>query len=128
LVVTEGYGNIKMSERTFDLLKTHNGKFVSINGATQIRAGVIRPEIVIPLNGNDIPNDVDIDKERLGIEEGSLVRVIRAPYFGKIGNVTDLPPELQEMESETMVRVAKVNIDGDDIVIPRSNLEMLETD
>jgi transcription antitermination factor NusG len=109
-------------------LKTHNGKFVSINGATQIRAGVIRPEIVIPLKENDIPNDVDVDKERLGIEEGSLVRVIRAPYFGKIGNVTGLPPELQQMESETMVRVAQVNIDGDDIVIPRSNLEMLETD
>ena len=128
LVVTEGYGNIKMSDRTFDLLKTHNGKFVSINGATQIRAGVIRPEIVIPLKENDIPNDVDVDKERLGIEEGSLVRVIRAPYFGKIGNVTGLPPELQQMESETMVRVAQVNINGDDIVIPRSNLEMLETD
>ncbi len=128
LVVTEGYGNIKMSDRTFELLKTHNGKFVSINGATQIRAGVIRPEIVIPLNKDDIPNDIDIDKERLGIEEGSLVRVIRAPYFGKIGNVTGLPPELQEMESETMVRVAQVNIDGDNIVIPRSNLEMLETD
>ena len=127
LVVTEGYGNIKMSDRTFELLKTHNGKFVSINGATQIRAGVIRPEIVIPLKENDIPNDVDVDKERLGIEEGSLVRVIRAPYFGKIGNVIGLPPELQQMESETMVRVAQVNIDGDDIVIPRSNLEMLET-
>ena len=128
LVVTEGYGNIKMSDRTFELLKTHNGKFVSINGATQIRAGVIRPEIVIPLKENDIPNDIDVDKERLGIEEGSLVRVIRAPYFGKIGNVIGLPPELQQMESETMVRVAQVNIDGDDIVIPRSNLEMLETD
>ena len=128
LVVTEGYGNIKMSDRTFELLKTHNGKFVSINGATQIRAGVIRPEIVIPLKENDIPNDNDVDKERLGIEEGSLVRVIRAPYFGKIGNVIGLPPELQQMESETMVRVAQVNIDGDDIVIPRSNLEMLETD
>ena len=128
LVVTEGYGNIKMSDRTFELLKTHNGKFVSINGATQIRAGVIRPEIVIPLKENDIPNDNDVDKERLGIEEGSLVRVIRAPYFGKIGNVTGLPPELQQMESETMVRVAQVNIDGDDIIIPRSNLEMLETD
>ena len=128
LVLTEGYGNIKMSDRTFELLKTHNGKFVSINGATQIRAGVIRPEIVIPLKENDIPNDNDVDKERLGIEEGSLVRVIRAPYFGKIGNVIGLPPELQQMESETMVRVAQVNIDGDDIVIPRSNLEMLETD
>ena len=126
LVLTEGYGNIKMSNRTYDLLKGHNGKFVSINGATQIRAGVIRPEIVIPLADDKMPSDVAIEKEKLGIESGSLVRVIRAPFFGKIGNVIELPPELQKMESETMVRVAKVNIDGKDVIIPRSNLEMLE--
>jgi len=126
LVLTEGYGNIKMSDRTYDLLKGHDGKFVSINGATQIRAGVIRPEIVIPLADNELPSDVAIEKEKLGIESGSLVRVIRAPFFGKIGNVIELPPELQKMESETMVRVAKVNIDGKDVIIPRSNLEMLE--
>ena len=126
LVLTEGYGNIKMSDRTYDLLKAHDGKFVSINGATQIRAGVIRPEIVIPLGDNEMPSDATTEKERLGIESGSLVRVIRAPYFGKIGNVIELPPELQQMESETMVRVAKVSIDGEDVTIPRSNLEMLE--
>ena len=126
LVLTEGYGNIKMSDRTYDLLKAHDGKFVSINGATQIRAGVIRPEIVIPLGDNERPNDITTEKEKLGIESGSLVRVIRAPYFGKIGNVIELPPELQQMESETMVRVAKVSIDGEDVIIPRSNLEMLE--
>ena len=126
LVLTEGYGNIKMSDRTYDLLKAHDGKFVSINGATQIRAGVIRPEIVIPLVDNEMPSDVAIEREKLGIESGSLVRVIRAPYFGKIGNVIELPPELQQMESETMVRVAKVSIDGEDVTIPRSNLEMLE--
>ena len=126
LVLTEGYGNIKMSDRTYDLLKAHDGKFVSINGATQIRAGVIRPEIVIPLGDNEMPSDTTTEKEKLGIESGSLVRVIRAPYFGKIGNVIELPPELQQMESETMVRVAKVSIDGEDVIIPRSNLEMLE--
>ena len=126
LVLTEGYGNIKMSDRTYDLLKAHDGKFVSINGATQIRAGVIRPEIVIPLGDNEMPSDATTEKEKLGIESGSLVRVIRAPYFGKIGNVIELPPELQQMESETMVRVAKVSIDGEDVIIPRSNLEMLE--
>jgi len=126
LVLTEGYGNIKMSDRTYDLLKAHDGKFVSINGATQIRAGVIRPEIVIPLGDNEMPSDTTTEKEKLGIESGSLVRVIRAPYFGKIGNVIELPSELQQMESETMVRVAKVSIDGEDVTIPRSNLEMLE--
>ena len=128
LIVTEGYGNIKMSERTFDLLKKHNGEFVSVNGATQIRAGVIRPEIVIPLDKKKIPDDKNRTEGNLGIQQGSLVRVIRAPYFGKIGEVVDLPSELQKMESETMVRVANVQINDETFVVPRSNLEMLETD
>ena len=128
LIVTEGYGNIKMSERTFDLLKSHDGEFVSVNGATQIRAGVIRPEIVIPLDPEKIPDNKKEQESNLGIQEGSLVRVIRAPLFGKIGEVVDLPSELQKMESETMVRVANVNINDENFIVPRSNLEMLETD
>ncbi len=127
LIVTEGYGKIKMSTRTFDLLKKHNGKFVSINGATQIRAGVIRPEIVIPLEDDEVSIKEKSLSDQLGIQEGSNVRVIRAPYFGKIGTVKSLPPKLQKMESETMVRVAEVQIDNKSYIIPRSNLELLET-
>ena len=56
------------------------------------------------------------------------MRIIRAPYFGRIGEVVSLPSELQKMESETMVRVAEVKIDNMSYIIPRSNLEMLETD
>ncbi|MFQ6605215.1 MAG: hypothetical protein ACE5D8_06640 [Fidelibacterota bacterium] len=128
LIVTEGYGKIQMGHRTFDLLNKYNGKFCSINGATQIRAGVIRPEIVIPLSQEDLTGDHKEINASEGISAGSLVRVIRAPYFGRLGIVKDLPSELQKMESETMVRVAEVEIDGEIITIPRSNLEMVETD
>ena len=128
LIVTEGFGNIRMGTRTFDLLNKENGKFVSINGATQIRAGVIRPEIVIPLQESEIPETTVHKSDDRGIGEGSLVRIIRAPYFGKMGEVVSLPPELQQMESETMVRVAEVKIDNDVLSIPRANLEMVETD
>ena len=128
LVLTEGYGNIRMGSRTFDLLKEHDGKFVSINGATQIRAGVIRPEIVIPLKESEIPKTPVYQSEEKGIGKGSLVRIIRAPYFGRMGEVISLPPKLQQMESETMVRVAEVKIDEEILVIPRANLEMVETD
>ena len=128
LIVTEGFGNIRMGSRTFDLLNKENGKFVSINGATQIRAGVIRPEIVIPLQQSEIPETTVHKSDDRGIGEGSLVRIIRAPYFGKMGEVVSLPPELQQMESETMVRVAEVKIDSGVLNIPRANLEMVETD
>ena len=128
LIVTEGFGNIRMGSRTFDLLNKENGKFVSINGATQIRAGVIRPEIVIPLQKSEIPETSVYQSDDRGISKGSLVRIIRAPYFGKMGEVVSLPPELQQMESETMVRVAEVRIDSGILNIPRANLEMVETD
>ena len=127
LVVTEGYGNIKMGERTYDLLSNHDKDFVSINGATQIRAGVIRPEIVIPIKNKKITKKNKSNSDK-GISEGSLVRVIRAPHFGSMGTVVDLPSKLQKMESETMVRVAEIKIDKRTLIIPRSNLEMVETD
>ena len=127
LIVTEGYGSIPMSEATFSLLKDNDGKTASINGATQIRAGVIRPEIVIPIDSGNTDNDSS-SKMPEGIQEGSTVRVIRSPNFGKIGKVISLPSELNKMESETMVRVAEINIDGNDILIPRANLEMVETE
>jgi len=127
LILTEGYGRIPMGNRSFELLQQHNGKFTSVNGSTQIRAGVIRPEIVIPLTANDSMGSGS-DKDTVsGISAGSLVRVIRAPYFGDIGTVVSLPSELQQMESETMVRVAEVEIGGESLVIPRANLEMVET-
>ena len=128
LIVTEGFGEMNMGSRTFDLLRQHDGHFVSVNGATQIRAGVIRPEIVIPLKSDEITGKhKDIDTST-GITDGSLIRVIRAPYFGKIGKVISLPNELQKMESETMVRVAEVEIGGEKMIVPRANLEMVETD
>jgi transcription antitermination factor NusG len=127
LIVTEGYGSIPMSEATYTLLKDNVGNAASINGATQIRAGVIRPEIVIPLENSNTDSDSE-SKMPEGIQEGSTVRVIRSPNFGKIGKVTSLPSELNKMESETMVRVAEINIDGSNFLIPRANLEMVEMD
>ncbi|MFQ6606348.1 MAG: hypothetical protein ACE5DP_01660 [Fidelibacterota bacterium] len=128
LIVTEGYGKIRIGQRTFDLLRKHEGKAASINGATQIRAGVIRPEIVIPLPPEEITGTPKAIHSSEGIQKGSLVRIIRAPYFGRMGTVVALPSKLHQMESETMVRVAEVEIDGDRMLIPRANLEMVETD
>ena len=127
LILTEGYGRIPMGNRSFELLQQHNGKFTSVNGSTQIRAGVIRPEIVIPLTVEDAKGSKSEKDTASGISAGSMVRVIRAPYFGDIGTVVSLPSKLQQMESETMVRVAEVEIGGETLVIPRANLEMVET-
>jgi hypothetical protein len=127
LIITEGFGRIGMAKRTYALLSSNEGKFASINGSTQIRAGVIRPEILIP---DELSNGecIDFKEADLAISEGSLIRVIRVPFFGKVGKVKSLPPELKKMESETMVRVAEIEFeDGNIEIIPRANLEMIIT-
>lgn len=128
VVVTEGFGRMTMAHRTFDLLLLRAGMKASISGATQIRAGVIRPEVVIPLNGSGGGDSGGIDqKPSTGLVIGSSVRIIREPYFGKIGKVVGLPPELQKLETEAMVRVLEVEFDqGERVVIPRANVELIE--
>jgi hypothetical protein len=127
LVVTEGFGQINMAEKTFSLLKSKEGKMACINGATQIRAGVIRPEVVIPYVGDMRTMEAKVDLENVGLTEGYPVRVIREPYFGHLGKVSALPPALQKLESESSARVLEVEFqDGTKAIIPRANVEMLE--
>jgi hypothetical protein len=123
LVVTEGFGEIAMARATFELLSGHSGDLASITGATQIRAGVIRPEVIIPHETRADDHDI----EHLGLDVGAPVRCIRAPYFGRIGTISALPVELKKMASETMVRVCTVQLEkGDEVVIPRANVEVIE--
>ena len=126
LILTEGFGTIPMAPKTFALLSAHAGQKASISGATQIRAGVIRPEIIIPHSGPAAATKV-AQAEREGIQLGDPVRVIRDPLFGKIGAVSGLPSELRAIPTESEVRVLEVRFpDGTTTVVPRANIEVIE--
>jgi hypothetical protein len=126
IVATEGFGELAMAERTFALFQSLEGKQASINGATQIRAGVIRPEVIVP---HDAPPAGE-PKQALAsvLDIGTPIRVIREPYFGQLGEVLDLPAELQVVESETEVRVLRAKLaDGSIVTVPRANVEIIAT-
>ena len=126
LVVSEGFGKINMAEKTFTLLKGHEGEMACINGATQIRAGVIRPEVVIPAKETSSADNLKAATMQ-GLTIGSPIRIIRHPYFGKLGQVTSLPSPLQILESESKARVLEVELaDGKRVIVPRANVEMIE--
>jgi hypothetical protein len=129
LVVTEGFGEIPMATRTFDLLKSCEGRKVSVSGATQIRAGVLRPEIIAARLDEATPREEAHDgSEHGGLAVGSVIRVIREPHFGRLGKVTALPPELVALETEAKVRVLEVDFgNGSRSMLPRANVEMIET-
>jgi len=125
VIVTEGFGKLPIAKRTFDLLGKLSGQKVSVNGATQIRAGVLRPEIVVPR-----PSSGEHEKPDAfggGLTEGMIVRVIREPYFGQLAEVVELPAQLMPLETEAKVRVLRARLEnGDVVVVPRANVEMIE--
>lgn len=132
LIITEGFGEkMKMSDKTFELFIRHEGKLACINGATQIRAGVVRPEIIVPQTGVELKGLVDYDVEDTeayieGLMPGTPIRVIGDPYFGMLGRVTELPPELELVETESSVRILHAELeDGRQVTVPRANVEIL---
>ena len=128
IIVTEGFGEISMADRTYQLFKENISKMASINGATQIRAGVMRPEIFIGSTDKCIVED-SFNEDKLAISIGSKVRIIREPFFGCIGEVVELPKELVTIDTETTSRVAKIKLNDDRCeIIPRANLEVILLD
>ena len=125
LVITEGFGRINISPHTFDLLKQFDGREACINGETQIRAGVIRPEIIIP-HGESKYKSVD-EELSSGMKPGTPIRIIRHPYFGLLGKVSSLPVELMVTEAESKMRVLEVELDnGRIVIVPRANVEIID--
>jgi hypothetical protein len=124
LVATEGFGKLRMAQRTFDLLKSLEGRQASVNGATQIRAGVIRPEIIVPFTQSADAGQAQ--EPILALAPGTPIRVIREPYFGRLGKVTGLPSQPQTVDSGARVRVLQAKLDdGQEVTVPRANVEII---
>jgi hypothetical protein len=126
IIITEGFGKMRMAHRTFELFQNLQGLKASINGATQIRAGVMRPEIIVP--GYQARSKVVEQDLSEGLVPGTPLRIIREPYFGALAEVVDLPPELQVIETEALVRIlrAKLVDSGKIVTVPRANVEIIE--
>lgn len=54
LILTEGFGQTSMNDKTFQLLRSFEGKQACIDGSTQIRFRVVRPEIILPLENPEV--------------------------------------------------------------------------
>jgi len=64
----------------------------------------------------------------LYLEIGTPIRVIREPYFGQLGKVTELPSQLQVVGSGAEVRVLRARLEGgEEVTVPRANVEIIAT-
>lgn len=125
LIITEGFGQLAISPRIMELAIKLQGRAASVNGATQVRAGAMRPEVIIPQLENDVAG---LSKSGLArsLEVGSRIRIIRVPYFGVVGTITDLPHQPVAIPSGAHVRVLQAELEtGERVLVPRANVELL---
>ena len=86
----------------------------------------MRPEIIVPL---DAPPAAAAEGkfEEGQLEIGRMLRVIRDPWFGMIGQVSGLPAEPHVLGSGSKARVLEVTFpSGEKAVVPRANVELIE--
>lgn len=129
-IATEGFGSVPMLEKTYGILQRRLGSLVSMNGRTQIRAGVQRPEIIInhqiPAAARQAagqPRGAMQAPARLGV--GSQVRVIIDPYFGQTGEiVAELPKK--KLPTEVEAPLLQVQLaDGQLVELLANNVESM---
>jgi hypothetical protein len=124
VLVTEGIGELPMLDRIFHLLRKQVGHEVSISGKTTVRWGRTRPEIVIPLG-----SDGDAaDRPRLGVpmQVGDHVRIVRDPYLGQSGTVTEIPSLARAVKTGGRQLGAMVDLGRNEAVfVPLANLDAL---
>ncbi len=139
IILLEGFGKISMSREAWNILAGNEGRIASIDGTTQIRAGVVRPEVIICSQIEDLeaahksPAISLVSDEASGlpvamlaqVNQGDRVRCTRPPYFGLWGTVEHVPDKPEQIECEAVVEVAKVRLgDGRLVTVPQANLEV----
>jgi len=120
LVITEGFGAMNMGRRAWDIFRALEGRRVALSGATQVRAGVIRPEVVAAPRGagSAAPDIVPVDAA------GARVRVVRGSRFGDLGVIRAAPATPGVLATGALAAVFEVELDsGERISLPRSNVE-----
>lgn len=124
LILTEGFGSVAMLPTTFAVLSSLHGRSAIIDGSTRVRAGVIRPELFVPLPGPLAPQSTGLGP---GLRAGQLVRLTRTPRFGQTAQVLDATPFLSTLMTEAQVLSVKVRLlaSHQEVAVPLANLEII---
>lgn len=126
LIVVEGFGRGPMTSKAWELLASFDGQEVSVDGTTQLRNGLRRPEIIVPLAraAGTAPYETTAPAPSVR----ALVRLIAPPYLGQTGRITALSSGKQPLPSGLSALAAEVALAGGGapVWVPLTNLEVLE--
>jgi hypothetical protein len=124
IILTEGFGDMQMSEIVYNLLRGNANRAATIDATEPTRWSPERPEIAIPLaSGGARPPAPETNQP---LYEGSLVRVTRRPLLGMTGKIRRVPDAPRAVENGLRLAVAEVQLTTGKLVsVPLANLELL---
>jgi len=132
VVATEGFGDISMSNYTFNLLTHFSGQEVSIRGVTPSLEApdahgvkIYQPPIILaPAGKQKASRATDEDNSAIKgeLQVGSRVRVARGEYVGVISTIEAFPESPQPMLSGIVAPGAFLTINQTLQYIPLANL------
>lgn len=122
IITTEGISTAPMSQAFFDMLRSLDGREVSVCGRMRHRWGTERPYVMVPMPARGA---TPVNPEA-PLAVGSRVRVLRGPYTGVSGVVSDIPKSLIQLETGARLPGVQVDLGGKEFaLIPFVNLERL---
>jgi hypothetical protein len=122
--LTEGFGRVRMSVEAANLLRTNNGREITLDPGTSSHWRGSRPEIIISLPEDDAQATIPQPDELLQV--GGRVHLLRGPYRGAVGKVTALPARPRRVPSGLRLMGAEVALeDNVTTFVPFANLEHL---
>lgn len=115
-IIIEGFGRLEVNEDYKNLLAKSVGRNIILKASTQVRAGVIRPEIIIPSDKEFYAYKKSKEKFKViwGQHYGKRGIIKKQPYYGKTSSGIDT--WLCDVFCD----------DGKEISLPFNNLQTIE--
>lgn len=124
IIIMHGFGS-PMPEKLYDSLAAHAAMRASIDGSTQLRAGVQRPQILISLQEPE-PEGESLPVVRHSFLPGDQVILIREPHFGETATLLAVHSKLEKTAAGTMAAVVNLRLEnGKELQVPVQNCQKL---
>jgi hypothetical protein len=122
VILIEGFGERPMNMLAHKLLSTNDRREVAVNAEMWDFHEGKRPEVVIPLpTGDELTPSIDA----VFFSPGQQVRIIRAPYAGMVGALSDMR-KMADFPNGLRAPAAEVNLENKmQVLVPLTNLEIL---
>ena len=131
LVICEGFGSIPLGDDIYELLKSYDGRFISLDGNKSIinlpsfqssSIDRVKKTKLPPLQNDNLSDEFT---HFVDLEKGCRVRVIGNSYLGEQGEIVALDQTESVLPSSIRTYLATIMTRSRKIKVPVANLEVI---